>query len=464
MSAIFRRCGCRDSEGRQYGVLPVTNPTPAQKAKACPLMLTDAKHGTFSWRLSNGYDRRTGTRRRINGATYATRKDAEKALNGARVAKDQGKLTGGTPTLAAYCQEYLRRRTTTGKPLAVTTAFNYERWIRQYITVSGLGKMRLDKITRKDVRGWVDDMTKAGRGAPTVARVLVVLSSIFSMAVDDEAIALNPASRVKPLAVEKAPLQVWEPGDVIRFLTTASEHRLGPVFEFLLHTALRRGEVCGLRWSDVDLDKATTRISNTRVKLDATTVEKGTKSDASAAEVELSDAALEALRVWRLRQDLERQEWGEAWTESGYVVTMEDGRPVDPDYLTKLFGKLVVRTEKAKRAEVGAPMAALFREQQPDLSEVEITNEVNRRLDKAGVSLPHLSLHGLRHTAASYAWDETGDLLAVSKMLRHASTKTTEAVYVHMRQGKQRATFGAISDALKRATGHTMDHTSPLAG
>ena len=435
MSAVFRRCGCRDASGRQYPVLPVT-PTPEQKARACPLM-ADPKHGAFSWRLSNGYDPRTGTRKRINGQSYATRKDAEKALNAARHAKDQGRLTGGAPTLAAYSAEYLQRRTTTGKPLSPTTAVNYARWIRDDIAPSGLGKMRLDRITRRDVRGWVDDLTRDGRGAPTVARVLVVLSSIFSMAVEDELIAANPASRVRPPAVERASVEVWEPADVLLFLKVAGEHRLGSIYEFLLHTAMRRGEVCGLRWSDVDLDRATARIVNTRVKVNTATVEKGTKTDSSTTEVELSDAAMAARRVWKLRQDLERQELGtEAWVDSGYVVTMEDGQPVDPSYLTRLFAKLVIRTEKAKRAETG----------------------------DEGATLPHLSLHGLRHTAASYAWDATGDLLAVSKMLRHANTRTTEVVYTHMRQGKVRETASAIQATLQRASGHTMDHTSPVAG
>ncbi|MGB4629366.1 MAG: hypothetical protein WBH64_07865, partial [Propionicimonas sp.] len=86
------------------------------------------------------------------------------------------------------------------------------------------------------------------------------------------------------------------------------------------------------------------------------------------------------------------------------------------------------------------------------------------RLDDAGVVLPRVTLHGLRHIALSWAWDRTGDILAVSKLARHASTATTEKVYTHMRTGKVRATAEAISDVLLGVTGHTMDHTTPLAG
>lgn len=119
--------------------------------------------------------------------------------------------------------------------------------------------MRLDRITRRDVRGYVDDLTKAGRGAPTAARLLSLVSAILSLAVEEEHLALNPASRVKPPATERKALEVWDPADVVRFLKIAGEHRLGPIYEVMLHTALRRGEVCGLRWQDVDLDEGTAR-------------------------------------------------------------------------------------------------------------------------------------------------------------------------------------------------------------
>lgn len=464
-SPLFRRCGCRREDGRQYAVLPVTNPTPAQRAAACPAM-SDPKHGMFSWRLSNGYDPRTGTRRRINGKSYTTRKEAEKALNAARVAKDQGRVTGSSPTLAAYAVEYLHRRTTTGKVLAVTTAFNYEHYWIPAITGSTLGRMRLDRITRKDVRGFVSDLTTEGRGAPTIERVLRVLAAILALAVEDELLIANPAARVKGPAVARPDQATLEPADVLRFLRVAGEHRLGPVYELLLHTALRRGELCGLRWQDVDLDDGTARIAQTRVKLGGRTVTKGTKTDASATEVELSGAAVEALRVIQLRQQVERAEWGEAWTDTGYVVTMEDGNPADPDYVSKLFGKLLARTEKDQREEAVTALAKALRQERPDLAEDsdEFQAEVAKRLEDTALTFPAMTLHGLRHTAASWAWDSTGDLLAVSKLLRHASTKTTEAVYVHMRSGKNRATAETISRALQRASVHTMDHTSPLAG
>ena len=433
MTAIFRRCGCRDDHGKTYGVLPVKNATAAQQARACPLMSTDTKHGTFSWRLSRGFDPATGKRIQINGGSFPTLKAAQVALNRARVQKDQGMLAKPAQvTLASYAAEWLPRRQTMGKhPLAPTTALNYKRYIDQDIAPARVGKVRLTEVGRADVQSCRDGLVKAGRGAVTVNRVLAVVMSILTSAVKDELVPVNVARGVEGPTVEKAAVTIWGHDELAAFLTVASEHRLGPAFELALHTALRRGELCGLRWQDIDLDRGVAKISNNRVKLDAKTIAKTTKTASSTAELELSPAAVAALEVWRLRQGFERDEWeklGVPWVDSGYVLTMENGRPVDPAYLTRLFERLRTKTE-----------------------------------EKLGVKLPRLTLHGLRHQAASMMWDASGDLFAVSKALRHSSPTVTAAVYTHMRAGKQRAVFGTIADALEDAGAHTL-HAQALPG
>lgn len=117
-------------------------------------------------------------------------------------------------------------------------------------------------------------------------------------------------------------------------------------------------------------------------------VEKGTKTASSSAELKLSTAAVQALRVWKLRQDMERQEWGAAWADTGYIVTMENGVPVDPEYLSKLLGKLVVKTEQDKRAEFGAHIASALRQERPDLSDREIARRVDERWTRPGSRYP----------------------------------------------------------------------------
>ncbi|MHA7862099.1 tyrosine-type recombinase/integrase [Tessaracoccus sp. Y36] len=265
--------------------------------------------------------------------------------------------------------------------------------------------------------------------------------------------AVNVADGVDTPTIIKKPQQIWTPPQLAAFLEVAAEHRLGAFYEFALHTALRRGEVCGLRWADVDVNRAVAIIRHNRVHEGGKVIETTPKTDSSLAEIELSTAALDALEAWRLHQDLERTEWGDAWQGEGHVFTYEDGRALNPSFVSKLFSKLAKKTRlslaEAKHQELAVQ----------GLSEAEI----EKAMPNGDELLPQLTLHGLRHVAATYMWDSTGDLLAVSKALRHSSPAVTAAVYTHMKSGKQRALFDAIAGQLQTAGVHTL-HTQAASG
>lgn len=418
-STVFRRCGCRDDDGRQYGVLP-QQPTETQLARACPKMSSDPKHGHWTYRISNGVHPVTGKRQVINGKAYASARAAGIALRKDLVAKDEKRLQAPTAhTLGQYAEVWLERRQTTGeRPMKASTAAMYRRYLSGDIAPSALGHMKLSAIRRADVAAFVDALRKAGRGATTVHRILAVVQGVLSGAVKDELIATNVAHRIEAPTIVRHERTIWTPEEVGRFLQAAAGHRLGALFEVTLFAALRRGEVTGLRWADVDLGRGLLAVRNNRVKVvDGTVREQTTKTAASAATVALSDEAVTALRAWRLRQDLERAEWDEAWQVTGYVFTMEDGRPLDPPYVTRLFAAL------SKRSRV-----------------------------------PATTLHGLRHIAATYMWEGGADIAQVSKALRHSNVGVTSTVYAHMRESAQRSAFAAIGKRLADRPAHTL-HT-----
>jgi integrase len=189
-------------------------------------------------------------------------------------------------------------------------------------------------------------------------------------------------------------VKVWELEDVREFLQRSSRHRLGPLFEIAVLTGLRRGELCGLHWSDVDLVKRKIVVRHNRVIVDGHVQEQKTpKTKAGLRTVPLSDIAVAALLAWQLRQGQEAENAAEAWVGDGHVFTLEDGRPLDPAYVTRLFQ--VIR--------------------------------------KAGDEpLPELSFHGLRHSAASLMLAGGADISTVSKLLGHVSITVTSDVYGHL--------------------------------
>jgi integrase len=132
-------------------------------------------------------------------------------------------------------------------------------------------------------------------------------------------------------------------------------------------------------------------VRHNRVSVDGRVQEQTTKTRSGRRQVPLSDAATAALLAWQLRQAEEAENAAEAWIGDGHVFAMEDGRALDPAYLTRLFQKI----------------------------------------RKAG-ELPPLSFHGLRHCAGSLMLASGADIAVVSKLMGHASIAVTSDVYGHL--------------------------------
>jgi integrase len=163
-------------------------------------------------------------------------------------------------------------------------------------------------------------LTKAGRGAVTVRRALATLRMVFSAAVRDEIIPANPALMVDKPTVTTAGEKHWEPEHVATFIERCGHRRLGPLFELAVYTGLRRGEICGLHWSDVDLTARQIVVRHNRVTVDGHVQELTTRTRSGRRSVPLSDAAVAALLTWKLQQAGEAEAAKEAWQTQGHGV------------------------------------------------------------------------------------------------------------------------------------------------
>jgi integrase len=403
MSDVFRRCSCRDEAGRQLGA-------------RCPKLETDRKHGTWAYRLSAGTDPRTGKRVQTYKGGFTTKRDAQTARNAVADQISSGAYRyDGRQTTGEFLTGWIEAKVADG--LRPSSALMYRRYVEMDL-IPALGRIRLADLTEVHVEDMIRDLRAAGRGATTVRRIHAVLRSALSSAKAKRLVRTNVASDVAGPSVQKSKVRPWEPEEVGTFLDAAAAHRLGALFELAVFSGLRRGELIGLRWEDVDLTRGLLRVRTQRVQVGGQVVEGKPKTKAGEdRRVDLGDRAIGALIGHRLQQDQERNDWGAGYQDHGLVFAKEDGTALLPQYVTRLFDTL---TERA--------------------------------------SLRRVRFHDLRHAAASLMLSAGVDIAVVSKRLGHSSIAITSDVYGHLVGGAGRSAAQAAESLVPTTTVHTL-HT-----
>jgi len=231
-----------------------------------------------------------------------------------------------------------------------------------------LGNRPLQSITKADIEDLVDWMLNFGRrrggeprtglGARSVRLTLGRLKAAFEMAVDEGRLARNVVRLVTPPTYRAPERDTWSRAEVRKFLRTAEGDRLHAAWRLSLY-GLRRGEVLGLRWADVDLKAQTLTVVQARVLVDYKVRIEEPKSHNGKRTLPLDDELVSALLELRKRQARESEQVGADyraglndidWYTPGdeYLVTDELGVPVHPEWYSDEFGRLLKRARLRK--------------------------------------------------------------------------------------------------------------------
>ncbi len=187
----------------------------------------------------------------------------------------------------------------------------------------------------------------------------------------------------------------------------------------IAYSGLRRGEALGLEWSAVTLDAGELSIRRARVMAAGRVVVSTPKTERSRRTVYIDPGTVAVLRDHAARQADDCRKAGEGWTECGLVFTRQDGQPLGPRWVSRLFERAVDSYNRTRLQKDG-PAATL---------------------------LPVISLHGLRHTYASVGLSGGMRLEDVSEQLGHASIVITKDIYGHLSRESRKsaaAQFAAI--------------------
>lgn len=453
---VYKRCKCRGEDGRELG-------------PACPKLRRsdrtwNPRHGTwwFTLELEAGPN---GKRHRMRHGGFATREDAQNAREAAKTAERRGADPSQRTTTGEYLTAWIARRV----DLKPTTRRNYRFAIGTYF-IPLLGHVELTQLRSSHIesmfatiREWNARLAdgkpvrKYQRhvGPAAMQRIRIPLRKALNDAVDSGLIQFNPAERRriymetpeewKPeawtaekkerfraayrdrlaalpegrgdrvftawrtMSLRPSPVMVWEPADLGVFLDYAARHRLSPLYEVLADTGMRRGEVCGLKWTEVYLSDARLRVGAARVQVGWDVADVSPKSKAGWRQIPLDRETVATLRQWRKAQLAERMAWGSDWTDTGLVFTREDGTPLHPDTATDTFERLAF-----------------------------------------AAGLPPVGLHGLRHGWATYALLGGVDITVVQERLGHASSKITRDTYTTVLGELSRAAATTVAAMIPR--------------
>jgi integrase len=293
------------------------------------------------------------------------------------------------------------------KPNRKRTTYNkYAMHVRLYL-VPLLGSKSLEALGPRHVRTLVAEVSR--RASPATAKEAHrVLRTALTAACREELVTRNAASLVEAPKVPRRELTPWTLDETLTFLEHARRDPLYAAFVLAVAMGLRRGEILGLRWSDVDLERRVLRVSKQVQRVGGELYEDTTKSG-RARPLPLPLICLGALRWHRMRQTEAARLKGVELSPSSYVFTTRTGRPIDPQNVNRSFFRIT---------------------------------------DAAG--LRRIRLHDARHGCATLLTAAGVAPRVVMEILGHSQISITMDVYTHVTSDTQREAISHMDRLLRR--------------
>lgn len=252
--------------------------------------------------------------------------------------------------------------------------------------------LKIDEVTPRLIQKYVDQKEREGQSPNSINKHLVVLNGVFKEAAALQEVSLNPCANVTISRIEEEfHGTAYEAADAKRLLTTIEGDAIEPAVYLGLYLGLRRSEVVGLRWGDIDFEHNVVHIRNTVVRFKTISELEKTKSRASKRDLYLPRGLKQYLLSLRARTETHRQLFGKAYHDGEHICQWPDGRTYTPDYVSRRFKRIL---------------------------------ELN--------GLPQIRFHDLRHTAGSLLINQGQSVKQVQEFLGHEKASTTLDIYTHL--------------------------------
>ena len=278
--------------------------------------------------------------------------------------------------------------------------------IKTHVLTHSIAKIQIQKLSTSHIQKFMNEKAKENRiivikgkkissteklSPRTVNFLHFLISSSLEQAIKNEMITKNPAKYCKKLANVKREIKALNTEQVIALLTTAKGHPMYPALVIALHTGLRRGEVLGLTWENIDLDEGTIKVTQSLVKIKGGTKLQEPKTKSSNRKIPMTDTIKELLS--RNKQ------------KTGIIFQTRNNKPVHPRSFQRTFN-------------IWCKNAGLPKETR---------------------------LHDLRHTFATNMINAGIDIKTAQSLTGHADSRTLLDIYTHTVSASQRNAANIIN-------------------
>lgn len=362
----------------------------------------NGQRGSWSF-MFDGPRKPDGSRNQVTGHGFKSQREAGAVMRDKQVAADKGTFRQPTKeTLDELIKSYLEaNRPETGK-LRESTWNCYDTLRRAYVS-KRIGQIVAQKLEPEHLDALYADLLKSGavKGGPlsptTVKRVHTLIHAALKYGLKKRKLVTNVADLADAPSEANPTQDVWTADELNAFLSSAREGRLYPLWHLGAATGARRGELLGLPWNLVDLEKGAVTFNQSLNLPDGSKPQLGEiKTRAGKRTVALDPQTVAVLRSWRKTQAEERLSWGEAYSNPhNLVFTREDGSWLHPERASEWF-------DQAWKG-----------------------SGVNKRI----------TMHGLRHTHATLGLKAGIQAKVMQERLGHSSIKVTLDYYGHVLEG-----------------------------
>jgi integrase len=334
-----------------------------------------------------------GVRKSVYGKTQ---RDVRNKLAALRANLERGIDVGSKQqTLAAFLDSWLE--TVVLQQCSAKTNTDYGQIVRNHLKPS-LGKVKLSALSAQHVQRLLDEKRRQGLSARTVQYIHAVLRAALNDAIEWRLIGWNPTMAVKPPRVVRKEVEGISEEQAHAILDALRGHSLEVLVTTAITTGMRQGELLGLRWANVDLEKQIMSVRNQVKRTKDEYAFTRLKTKESRRVLLLPPSLVTLLREHRGRQLEERLRLGPNWTDLDLVFP----------------------------SSLGTPMNG-----------TNVTHRFQRRL--AEVGLPQMTFHDLRHGAATLMLSQGATLTEIKELLGHSQIAITADIYAHIAPELKRA-------------------------